>query len=68
MRPIDYLLIACIVLIFGAILFFVVRSRKKGKKCIGCPNGTVCSKEPCAGGCAGCSGHGNCKNHHETTS
>lgn len=64
MKPIDYVLIVAVALIAGAIVFFIVRSKKKGKKCIGCPDSAVCGKEPCAGGCAGCSGHGNCKNHH----
>ena len=65
MNPIDYLLIAGIVLLAGAIVFFMVRAQKKGKKCIGCPSNGSCGKEPCAGSCAGCSGHGNCANHHE---
>ena len=63
MRPVDYLLIAGIALFFGAIIFFVVRSKKKGKKCIGCPESATCGKEPCSGGCAGCNGHGNCQNY-----
>ena len=63
MKPIDYILIAIVVLIAAAIVFFIVRSKKKGKKCIGCPDSAVCGKEPCQGGCAGCGGHGNCKNH-----
>ena len=64
MNLIDYVLIAGIVLVFGAIVFFVVRAKKKGKKCIGCPDSAVCGKEPCSGGCASCGGHGNCKNYN----
>lgn len=64
MKPIDYILIAVVALIGAAIVFFIVRSKKKGKKCIGCPDSAVCGKEPCEGGCAGCGGHGNCKNYH----
>ena len=64
MKPIDYILMAGIALVLGAIVFFVIRSKKKGKKCIGCPDSAVCGKEPCPGGCAGCAGHGNCKNHN----
>ena len=63
MRPVDFLLIGIVGLIVSAILFFVIYSRKKGKKCIGCPDSSICGKEPCSGGCAGCHGHGNCKNH-----
>lgn len=63
MGLIDYLLIAGIVLIFGAIIFFVVRSKKKGKKCIGCPDSGSCGTDHthgCSGNCGGCSGHCSC--------
>ena len=43
MSPIDYLLIAGVLLLMGGIVLFVVRSRKKGKKCIGCPHSESCS-------------------------
>ena len=50
MNPIDYLLIAGILLVVGGILWFVIRSKKRGKKCIGCPNGGNCSA--CSGSCS----------------
>ena len=45
---IDYIVIAVIVLIIGAAAFYIIREKKKGKKCIGCPYCNTCSsKTPC---------------------
>ena len=52
MNLIDILTIAIIVVILGLSVRYIVRARKKGIKCIGCPDGTRC-----AGNCAGCSGN-----------
>ncbi len=43
---VDYAMIAVIVLIIGAAVWYVRRAKKKGRKCIGCPEN-----------CAGCSGN-----------
>lgn len=42
---IDYLLIAFIVLIIALALVYIYKSKKRGKKCIGCPYSCSCSKE-----------------------
>lgn len=49
--------IAVVVLavIIGAAVWYIYRSKKRGRKCIGCPDSGCCS----SGGCAGCSGCGN---------
>ena len=52
MKPIDYFLIAIIAVILGLAIWYIYRSKKRGVKCIGCPDGAKCS-----GNCAGCSGH-----------
>jgi hypothetical protein len=39
--------IAALVLVLGVAVWYIVRSKKKGRKCIGCPG---CSE----GGCCGC--------------
>ena len=52
MKPVDYLIIAIVLVIVGSALFFVGRAKKKGVKCIGCPDSGTCS-----GHCSGC----NCK-------
>ena len=56
MNPIDYLLIGVLLLIAGFAAFAIYRSKKSGKKCIGCPDSGCCS-----GHCAGCNGNcGHC--------
>lgn len=63
MKPIDYILIAGVVLIVAAIVFFMVRSKKKGKKCIGCPDSGSCSHGStgtCSGNCGSCGGNCGC--------
>ena len=50
----NLIIIGIVVLILALATGYVVKSRKSGKKCIGCPS-TGCS---CNGGCNGCSGCG----------
>lgn len=50
--PETIITIAIIVLIVGAAGFYVYRQKKKGVKCIGCPDSKTCS-----GNCSGCSGN-----------
>lgn len=38
----NYIIIALIVLILGGIIFYLVRSKKRGDKCIGCPYAKQC--------------------------
>lgn len=35
--------IVCIVAVLGGALFYIVRSKRKGKGCIGCPYADGCS-------------------------
>lgn len=50
MNQIDYLIIGLVAVIFGFVVWYIRRAKKKGVKCIGCPSGGNCS-----GQCAGCS-------------
>ena len=43
MNFVDCLVIGIVVLILGLTVYFVVKSKKKGRKCIGCPSATTCS-------------------------
>lgn len=52
MNMIDVLVIAVIALVLGLAVRYIIRAKKKGIKCIGCPDGAKC-----AGNCAGCSGN-----------
>ena len=43
-------LILALVAILGGAVFYIIRSKKKGSKCIGCPD------SGCNGKCSGCNG------------
>ena len=48
----NIVVIAVIVLIVGLALAYVIKEKKKGVKCIGCPNSKTCSmaqKQKCNG-------------------
>ena len=47
---VDYIAIAAIVLIVGAAVFYIVRAKKRGEKCVGCPYAKQCGGK-CSGGC-----------------
>lgn len=52
MKPVDILVLTVIAGILIAVAVFLIRCKKKGVKCIGCPDGHACS-----GNCKGCSCH-----------
>lgn len=43
MKPIDIIIILIIAVILGAAIAYIVRAKKKGTKCIGCPAGDCCA-------------------------
>ena len=43
MQPIDYILIAILVVIIGGAIMYIVKAKKRGVKCIGCSAGGGCS-------------------------
>lgn len=49
----NFIVIAVVGLIVGLAAGYVYKARKKGAKCIGCPDSAVCS-----GNCGGCNGCG----------
>ncbi len=51
MGIVDYIALAAIVLIVGAAVFYIVRAKKRGEKCVGCPYAKQCGGK-CSGGCA----------------
>ena len=53
MNAVDYIVLGVVVLILALAAFYVIRAKKSGKKCIGCP--VKCS-ENCSGCCSACSG------------
>ncbi len=48
---IDILIAGIIALIAGGALWYIFRQKRRGAKCIGCPDSKTCS-----GKCAGCRG------------
>ena len=51
----DLILILVLALILGAVIFYLIRAKKRGQKCVGCPDS--CGRTGKTG-CAGCSGCG----------
>ena len=39
----EIIAIIIIVLIIGAALFYIIKAKKSGRKCIGCPSSGTCS-------------------------
>ena len=52
MNVVDIITVAVIVLILTLAAVYVIKAKKKGKKCIGCPEGGHCD-----GCCSGNCGH-----------
>lgn len=51
----DLIAVLALAVILGGAVAYIVRAKKKGVKCIGCPDGAKCG-----GNCAGCSGNCSC--------
>ena len=52
MKPVDLIVLLVLVVVVGLVSWYLYRAKKKGIKCIGCPDGVKC-----AGRCDGCSGN-----------
>lgn len=51
----NYVIIAIIAVILGLAAWYIIRAKKNGKKCIGCPDGCSSSKgKQCDGICCCC--------------
>lgn len=44
MKPIDLIIIFVILLIIGAAILYIVKAKKSGQKCVGCPYSKSCGK------------------------
>ena len=55
MNPVEIIAIIAIALIIGLAVAYIIRAKKSGKKCIGCPDGGSCTKGGCSGNCSCCS-------------
>ena len=48
----NVIVVLILVGIAGGIIWYLIRSKKKGETCIGCPYAKQCSSK-CNGGCSG---------------
>lgn len=48
----NLIIILVILLVLGAIVFYIIREKKRGSKCIGCPYAKECAARK-NGGCSG---------------
>ena len=46
----EIIALAAVLLVIGIAVFYIIKAKKSGKKCIGCPDSSSCS-----GKCSGCS-------------
>ena len=59
----DIIVLAVILLAVGGAAAYIIRAKKSGKKCIGCPDGSschACSGTDKSGSCGGCGGSCHC--------
>ena len=60
----NIIIIAVILLIVGLAVFYVIKAKKSGKKCIGCPDSGTCGASSkasaCSCGCSGCASKDSC--------
>ena len=61
MGPVDIIVIAVIALVIGGAVAYIIKAKRSGKKCIGCPDGCSCggkkkggAEESSCGSCCGC--------------
>lgn len=53
----NFIIVAVLLVIVGLAVGYIVKSKRSGKKCIGCPDSGSCGKNGPATGCGcGCSG------------
>lgn len=50
----NLIVVAVILIIIGAAIVYIVKEKKKGVKCIGCPAAAECAKRRNAASACGC--------------
>ena len=43
----NYIIIAVLVVILGSAIGYVIKAKKRGEKCIGCPHSKICNSGNC---------------------
>ncbi len=55
MTPSDIIVLIAIFLIVGGAVAYIVKAKRDGKKCIGCPDSATCKGiGGCGGNCSSC--------------
>ncbi len=52
----DLIIVVILLLMIGTAVIYIVKARKSGVKCIGCPAGSTCSHKCNGDGSCGCGG------------
>lgn len=52
----NAIIVVVLVAILGGAVAYIVRAKKRGVKCIGCPSGGSCGANKEGSSCSGCSG------------
>ncbi|MBQ8345524.1 MAG: FeoB-associated Cys-rich membrane protein [Clostridia bacterium] len=60
MNPSDIIAIVVIVLIIGAATAYIIKAKKSGKQCIGCPDSCSCHAKDGKSTCHSREGSGSC--------
>ena len=50
----EIIAVAAIVLIVGGAILYIIKAKKSGRKCIGCPYSSSCKSGCKSGGCPSC--------------
>lgn len=49
----NFIVAGILIILIGAIILYLIREKKKGGKCIGCPYAKQCDRhDHCNGGCS----------------
>ena len=70
---VDFLITIILVTILGAAVAYIIKAKRRGAKCIGCPDSGNCTQEKltvsacggCSGNCRGGCGESTCGCHDE---
>lgn len=53
----DLIILGILIIIIGAASIYIVKAKRKGVKCIGCPAAGNCPSKNCKTGACSCGGH-----------
>lgn len=45
-----------VILIVGGAVTYIIKAKRSGQRCIGCPDGKTCSSHGCSSNCQSCGG------------